>query len=182
MDKAIIRKLIRKHKETLSDYDKEQASFVVFSKIENLDQFQSADKILLYNSLPDELYTKSFIEKWNVSKQIFLPRVNGDFLEILPFDKNKIKQGAFNIDEPTGNDICNIHNIDMIIVPAIAFDHRGNRVGRGKGYYDRLLVNAKALKIGVGYDFQLIDGSIATSPHDIAVNIIITPNNTINLL
>ena len=69
--------------------------------------------------------------------------------------------------------------IDMIIVPAIAYDRNGNRIGRGKGYYDRLLQKASALKIGVGYDFQLIP-HIDSEPHDIPVDIIVTPNNFIN--
>lgn len=181
MDKASIRKLIRNKKEALSAFDKEQAAVAVFSKIENLIQYHTATKILLYNSLPDELPTKPTITKWDETKQIFLPRVNGDSLDILPFNKNEIKRGAFNIEEPTGNNICNVDDIDLIIVPAIAFDHLGNRVGRGKGYYDRLLANAHALKIGVGYDFQLLDNTIPANPHDIAVDIIITPNNNINL-
>lgn len=182
MNKTSIRKFIRNQKEALSALDKEQASVAVFSKIESLDQYCTATKILLYNSLPDELPTKTTLTKWAESKQIFLPRVNGDFLDILPFNRNEMKRGAFNIDEPTGNNICNVDDIDLIIVPAIAFDRLGNRVGRGKGYYDRLLTDAHALKIGVGYDFQLLDDTIPAAPHDIAIDIIITPNNTINLI
>ena len=48
-------------------------------------------------------------------------------------------------------------DIELVVVPAVAYDRRGNRVGRGKGYYDRLLAETRATKVGVGYDFQLMD-------------------------
>ncbi|MBR2476274.1 MAG: 5-formyltetrahydrofolate cyclo-ligase, partial [Bacteroidaceae bacterium] len=63
--------------------------------------------------------------------------------------------------------------IDLIIVPGVAFDRNLNRLGRGKGYYDRLLTNSNAYFIGIGYDMQVVD-SITTEPHDIKMNCIIT--------
>ena len=65
----------------------------------------------------------------------------------------------------------------MIIVPAVAYDRQGNRIGRGKGYYDRLLRKTRAMKIGVAYDFQLFD-EIEVEPHDIPVDIVITESGT----
>jgi 5-formyltetrahydrofolate cyclo-ligase len=65
-------------------------------------------------------------------------------------------------------------------VPAIAYDANGNRVGRGKGYYDRLLAETKATKIGVGYDFQIVD-SIDAEAHDIAVDMVITDRRSITV-
>jgi len=64
-------------------------------------------------------------------------------------------------------------------VPAVAYDRRGNRVGRGKGFYDRLLSRARALKIGVGYGFQLIEDGIDADPHDVPVDIVITDGHGI---
>ncbi len=66
----------------------------------------------------------------------------------------------------------------MIIVPAVAYDRNGNRVGRGRGYYDRLLSSSAAVKVGVGYDFQLVD-EIDAEPHDVPVDIVITQTRTI---
>lgn len=65
-------------------------------------------------------------------------------------------------------------------MPGIAYDNRGNRVGRGKGYYDRLLSRTKATKIGIGYDFQLVD-EIDSEPHDITMDIVITDSRIINI-
>ena len=66
----------------------------------------------------------------------------------------------------------------MIVVPAVAYDRKGNRLGRGKGFYDRLLGTTKATKVGIGYEFQLLD-ELPVEPHDVGVDIIITQNSTI---
>ncbi len=142
--------------------------------------FMMADKILMYHSLPDELSTIDFIDKWHTRKHFFLPRVNGVNLDVLPYDRTQLQYGSFHIEEPTGDDIEDIDNIELIIVPGIAYDNRGNRVGRGKGYYDRLLSRTKATKIGIGYDFQLVD-EIDSEPHDITMDIVITDSRIINI-
>ena len=142
--------------------------------------FMMADKILMYPSLPDELSTIDFIDKWHTRKHFFLPRVNGVNLDVLPYDRTRLQYGSFHIEEPTGDDIEDIDNIELIIVPGIAYDNRGNRVGRGKGYYDRLLSRTKATKIGIGYDFQLVD-EIDSEPHDITMDIVITDSRIINI-
>ncbi|MBR6639279.1 MAG: 5-formyltetrahydrofolate cyclo-ligase [Muribaculaceae bacterium] len=179
MNKKEIRQEIKQLKDCLTDNEKRQSANRVFKKITETELFHRAHNILLYNSLSDELFTKDVIHEWCKFKNIFLPRVNGDNLEILPYDANSLEKGSFNIYEPMGENTCDISIIDMIIVPAIAYDRNGNRIGRGKGYYDRLLQKASALKIGVGYDFQLIP-HIDSEPHDIPVDIIVTPNNFIN--
>ena len=63
--------------------------------------------------------------------------------------------------------------MEMVVVPAVAYDRKCNRVGRGKGYYDRLLSRTRALKVGVAYDFQLID-EMEADPFDVPVDIVIT--------
>nr|WP_302995843.1 5-formyltetrahydrofolate cyclo-ligase [uncultured Muribaculum sp.] len=136
--------------------------------------------MLMYHSLPDELSTIDFIDKWHTRKHFFLPRVNGVNLDVLPYDRTRLQYGSFHIEEPTGDDIEDIDNIELIIVPGIAYDNRGNRVGRGKGYYDRLLSRTKATKIGIGYDFQLVD-EIDSEPHDITMDIVITDSRIINI-
>ena len=106
--------------------------------------------------------------------------MNGNDLEILPFEPNNIRTGAFQIEEPIGNNIVDIHKIDLIIVPAVALDSNGNRVGRGKGYYDRLLIDSNSIKIGVCYDFQLFD-CIDAESHDVPLDIVITPSEIIKI-
>lgn len=173
MDKNEIRHNVRARKRLLDDDTRRSAALQVFSLLERTAAFMMADNILLYHSLPDELSTIDFIDKWHKSKHFFLPRVNGVNLEILPYSKSRLHLGAFNIEEPDGNDIYDMSQIEMVVVPAVAYDKKGNRVGRGKGYYDRLLRNTKAVKIGVAYNFQLVD-SIDTDDFDVPVDYVIT--------
>lgn len=175
MNKEEIRNRVKARKSLLSAAEKIEAARRVFERLEQSAAFMLADKVLLYHSLPDELSTREFIDKWSSRKSFFLPRVNGVNLEILPYDRSRLAMGAFHIEEPQGDDLADINEIELMVIPAVAYDRRGNRVGRGKGYYDRLLAQTSATKVGVGYDFQLIEGDgIDAEPHDVAVDIVIT--------
>ena len=179
MDKKEIRKHIKIQRLALNESKKYADANVVFSKLEEKKEFINSQNILFYYSLPDELPTLEFLKKWSANKNIYLPRVNGENLEILAYDDKKLSIGSFNIEEPIGDEIIEPHLIDLIIVPAVAFDFNKNRLGRGKGFYDRLLSEAtKAIKIGVGYDFQIFE-TIPTEPHDIPMDIVLTPNHNI---
>lgn len=180
MEKEQIRHKIRLRKDLLSLDERRQAALEAFSRLEQTAAFLLSDNILLYHSLPDELSTLEFIEKWHTRKHFFLPRVNGVNLDILPYDKSRLHLGSFHIEEPDGDDVADINDIELIIVPSVAFDRNGNRVGRGKGYYDRLLADTAAFKIGVGYDFQLVD-EIEAESHDVSLDIIITNRRTIHI-
>ena len=102
--------------------------------------------------------------------------MNGVNLEILPYNRQTLHLGAFHIEEPDGEDIIPVENIELIIVPGVAFSRKGARVGRGKGFYDRLLADSTAVKVGVAYDFQLVD-DIDIEAHDVPVDIVITDKN-----
>lgn len=173
MNKNEIRRKVRARKQLLDECERLSAAKNVFDRLEQLAAFAVSDSILMYHSLPDELSTHDFIDKWTSRKHFFLPRVNGVDLEILPYERTRMHSGAFHIEEPDGDDVSDATEMEMIVVPAVAYDRNGNRVGRGKGYYDRLLSRTKALKVGVAYDFQLVD-YIETDPHDIPVDIVIT--------
>lgn len=174
MKKDDIRRKIKARKCMLTAEEALQAADRVFDRLEQTAAFMLADRILMYHSLPDELSTRSFLDKWHTRKKFFLPRVNGVNLDILPYDRSRLHIGTFNIEEPEGEDYADINDIELIVVPGVAYDRNGNRVGRGKGYYDRLLADTRAVKIGIGYDFQLIDEDIDTDDHDVKVDIIIT--------
>lgn len=176
MKKEEIRLKVRASKSMLSQKEKDDASAAVFEMLERTAAFLMSDKILMYHSLPDELSTHNFLEKWAGKKKFFLPRVNGLNLEILPYDKSRLSLGAFQIEEPDGDDFFDIKDIELVIVPGVGYDLTGNRVGRGKGYYDRLLARTKATKIGVAYQFQVFE-KIDTEDYDVKVDIVITENN-----
>ncbi|MDE6273107.1 MAG: 5-formyltetrahydrofolate cyclo-ligase [Muribaculaceae bacterium] len=180
MEKSAIRRKINAMRRMLSEAERMSAAEEVFNRLEQTAAFLMADKVLMYHSLPDELSTHAFLKKWGQRKRFFLPRVNGVNLDILPYDESRLELGSFHIEEPTGIDTVDTDEIELIIVPAVAYDRRGNRLGRGKGFYDRLLSTAKATKIGVGYEFQLVD-DIPAESHDVPVDYVITQTMTLRI-
>lgn len=162
----------------LDQAEKVAAAHRVFDTVRSMAAFVMAENVLMYYSLPDELPTHEFIDSMLGEKNFFLPRVNGMDLEILPFDRTRMHLGSFRIEEPDGDDTTDISDIDLVIVPAVAFDRNGNRVGRGKGYYDRLLSKSKAITIGVCYDFQLFN-EFDTEDHDIPVDFVVADRHGI---
>lgn len=161
----------------LLETEKEASALEVFARLEDTAAFMMADRILMYHSLSDELSTRAFLQKWHSRKHFYLPRVNGVNLEILPYDESRLELGSFHIEEPTGNDTVDARELEMIVVPGVAFDRRGNRLGRGKGFYDRLLAGTNATTVGVGYDFQLMD-EIPCEEHDVPMDYVITQHTT----
>lgn len=177
-EKAKIRRRIRNKKNILSDMEKAQSSQLVFEKIESLPEFINAKSVLLYWSLPDELPTHNFIVKWSTKKQMLLPMVKGDKMLIKPFTTaEELRKSDMGIWEPDAQKEY-MRQIDLVIVPGIAFDKNKNRLGRGKGYYDRYFNNKNITKIGICYDFQLLE-VIPTEPFDVRMDKVVTPNYTL---
>lgn len=153
---------------------------MVFNTIMKMPVWQEAQHILCYWSLPDELPTHETVNNWFAcGKNIYLPRVKGDDLEIVPYlgadsldDNNK-----FHIGEPVGEAVdpsC----LELIIVPAVALDEKRNRLGRGKGYYDRLLSTTHCPTIGVACGFQLVE-EVPVEPHDRPLDYVVTSDGLI---
>ena len=142
------------------------------SKVEDLDRFREAKVVLLYWSMEDEVQTHDFVEKWYKSKTILLPCVDGDDLRLRQYTGTDCMRDGeqFGIGEPTGEEYTDLESVDAIIVPGVAFDKEGHRMGRGRGFYDRLLKSTpNAYKIGVCFDFQMVE-SVPVEPHDVMMD------------
>ena len=133
-----------------------------------------SNTILLYSSLRDEVDTCQLIEELAKEKQILLPVVDSDKLKLCVYNHHMI-MGPYHIMEPQGPEYVDYDNIDLAIVPGTAFDKNKNRLGRGKGYYDKLLPLVKAKKIGICFGFQLVD-KVPCEEHDIMMDFVITEN------
>ena len=157
----------------------------VLSALEAHPRWQAAHTVLLYHSLPDEVDTHAFIRRWSARKRILLPVVKGDDLELrLYTGDDRLTEGAFHIDEPTGTAFTDYAAIDLAVIPGVAFDRRGNRLGRGKGYYDRLLPRIPtAYKLGLCFPFQVLNqilNQIPAEAHDIPMDEVLTAVSSIN--
>lgn len=152
----------------------------ILKRLEETELFRQASCIALYHAIPGEVQTAGFIEKWFDKKQLLLPLVIGDDLRLLPYEGyDSLIPGAFGILEPTNTETTVPESdVDLIIVPGVAFDCQLNRMGRGKGYYDRLLSTLQAPKIGICFDFQLQE-SIPVESFDKKMDMVITENKII---
>lgn len=131
--------------------------------------FREARVVLLYAALPDEVPTQRLLQA-DLGKTILLPRVAGHDLELRLYASTDdlVESPDYHIPEPTGPLFTDYAAIDLALIPGMAFDAQGHRLGRGKGFYDRLLAHPAltGLKtIGLCFDFQLL-AAIPTEPHD----------------
>ena len=180
MEKKELRKQMKQLKAITPDAVKQVEADMVFNAIKRMPVWQQVQHILCYWSLPDELPTHETVYKWVADgKSIYLPRVKGDDLEIVPYhgpqsldDNNK-----FHIGEPVG-DAVDASCLELIIVPAVALDGKRNRLGRGKGFYDRLLSTTSCPTIGVVCDFQLVD-EVPVEQHDRPLDCVVTSDMVI---
>lgn len=168
--KRQLRKLIKEEKKRQSANSLMTSSSALLEKIENHPRFIASKTILCYYSLSDEVQTHTFIEKWHKKKKILLPVVVGDILRLRHYTgKQCLTKGAYDIEEPTGEDYTLYNEIEVAIIPGISFDCQGNRLGRGKGYYDKLLPLLHSYNIGICYQFQAKE-HIPTESFDTAMD------------
>ena len=125
--------------------------------------------------MPDEVDTHAFIQRWSREKQILLPVVAGSVLELRRYTSPAdLKPGAYGIQEPVGTPFTDYAAIEFIAVPGVAFDVAGHRLGRGKGYYDRLLpLLPHAFKAGICFPYQLLD-EVPCEAFDVCMDAVIT--------
>ena len=170
-EKKALRIEIRQLKRACPLEERRRKSLSVWEKVERDEVFQQAETVLAYWSMEDEVYTHDFVKRWAGSKTLLLPCVKGDELELRCFDgEERLQPGeGYAIPEPVGELFTDWGKIDLILVPGVAFDKSGNRLGRGKGYYDKVLKQTGAYKLGVCFDFQLVE-RVPVEPHDVKMD------------
>lgn len=170
-EKKALRVEIRQLKRACPLEERRRKSLSVWEAVERDEVFQQAETVLAYWSMDDEVYTHDFVKRWAGSKTLLLPCVKGDELELRYFDgEERLQPGeGYAIPEPVGELFADWGKIDLILVPGVAFDKSGNRLGRGKGYYDKVLKQTGAYKLGVCFDFQLVE-RVPVEPHDVKMD------------
>lgn len=133
-------------------YRREMANYAVLEDF--LSAFSGYESFLIYNSIGYEAETGLIISALlKQGKRVYLPRVEGENLVAVPYGETK--KGAFGINEPIGESYTG--DIDVTVIPLLAVNERGYRIGYGKGFYDRYLKDKTTLKVGLGYSFQIED-------------------------
>lgn len=170
-EKKVIRREIKALKKEIPLEVKRNRSKYIINKLRDDISFKKAKVVMLYWSMDDEVYTHDFVIECAKDKIVILPCVKDDILELRVFTgESGLNPGEkYGILEPKGEIYTDINNIDLIVVPGVAFDLKNNRMGRGKAYYDRLLNTTKCLKIGICFNFQLLE-TVPTDRFDIKMD------------
>ena len=165
--------------------NKKEKSTIINNKVKEQQEYKMANIIALYKSLQSEVDTESLIrDSINLGKIVALPKVEKEELKFykIKSEKDKLIKSKFGVEEPEGNEINYIDEnyIDLIIVPGVCFDKEKNRLGFGKGYYDRFLANSKAQTIGICFEEQIVEKMLPREEHDIKIQKIITDKKIIS--
>jgi len=172
-EKKAMRKLMRERKAALPAEEKLLKSKRIFEFIESQSWFNEASVVMCYWSLPDEVFTHDFCLKWMKSKTLLLPRMVGPDIVPVVFGGTLVKEPILGVEEPQGEEYRQIDMINVILVPGVAFDRDGNRLGRGKAFYDKFLRSTHALKVGVCFEEQLAE-KIPTDHHDLPMDKVVS--------
>lgn len=175
-EKIILRNKIREKKRQFTQIQLDELSRMIIQRLLHSDRVKNAQTIILYYSLHDEVNTHHLIDLLSeTGKKILLPYVKDDTeMELREYGgPDDLRKGCYGIMEPTGNTFTNLETIDVAVIPGMSFDSNGNRLGRGKGYYDRFLKKIPDVyKIGICFDFQKVD-NIPTGLYDVKMDEII---------
>lgn len=173
-EKEMLRRMARERGAEWDETVREEASARILGVLERMEEFASARSVALYWSLPSEVRTHAFVERWSRCKRIYLPVMRGDSLVLCRFaGREALRPARFGILEPAADHEALPQQMDLIVVPAVGFDACGNRLGHGRGFYDRLLRECAAPKVGLCFDCRLFD-RIPCERHDVAVDYVIS--------
>ncbi len=187
--KIFIKEKIRKIRESLDEAEIISKSRDVEKNYFKLRESGKIESLLIYMAGSKEVQTKNIINtciKKNMA--IYLPGVDSlkgrIFFYRVSDINNELEKGPFGIYQPKANErnlLKDENAIDLIVVPGLAFDKRGGRIGSGKGFYDKFLASVPSCKsiIALAFEYQIVD-EITLSSHDILMHKIITENRIIS--
>lgn len=183
-DKSAIRKEILSRRDSLAPDIKRAKDRSIGERLTGLPEFAAARTVLLFASFRSEVDTAGLIKHcFSIGKHVVLPRTDKERGELVLFGVTGIGElvpGYMGIPEPSVFDgrTAAVQDMDLIVVPGVAFDERCNRLGYGKGYYDKLLRHRKAPAIALSYEEQIV-AALPAEPHDIGMDKIITDKRII---
>ncbi len=147
---------------------------LLWSKVESLQEFKDARTVLLYMAIEGEVPTEEFIRRWHTAKRIIIPKVVKEELYLYEYSPRRLAEGYRGIPEPSEDAVrADCSEVELAIVPGVAFTRQGARLGRGKGFYDRLLPHLNCPKAGICFSYRILP-DIPSDPWDITLDRVIS--------
>ena len=185
MNKAQLRRKLQNCLLAISSEQRSEKSRKACRNLVSIPQFQSASTVMMYLSLPDEADTsEAILHAWQLGKVVVVPKVSWKQRYMIAVQINSLETGFSTEVSGLRNPIAGVpmpfEEIDLVVTPALGFDRKGNRLGRGGSYYDRFFANAelKASRCGFAFAEQLVE-MIPVAEHDEPVDILVTDEEII---
>ena len=175
LDKRETRNAVRRALAQIEPAQRQTRSERICARVEALECVREADTVALFASLPDEPQSAALLRRLAAAgRKVVVPRVEGCVMEFYAYRPEAMARGAFGIDEPQQGEPVRPADIDVMILPGVAFTAAGARLGRGKGFYDRYMSREgfRARRIGVCFAEQIV-AQLPSEPHDMAVDEVI---------
>ncbi len=185
MDKAQLRRELKNSLLSITSQQRSEKSRKACQNLVSIPQFQNASTVMMFLSLPHEVDTsESILHAWQLGKTVAVPKVSWQQKHMIAVQINSLETGisteASGLQNPTAGVPMAFEEIDLVVTPALGFDRKGNRLGRGGSYYDRFFANAelKSSRCGFGFAEQLVE-TIPVAEHDEPVDILVTDEEII---
>lgn len=186
MTKTAIRTRMKAFLAGLSAEDRHSRSLAACAQLMGTKEFRSAQMVMLFMSTPTEVETSTVaVRAWTEAKNIAMPRMDWDNNRIEPVEVKSLETGIgetrYGLREPLDGKLVPLDMIDMVVIPGLAFDRRGYRVGRGKGFYDRFLCQQdfQGVRCALCFHEQLLD-RVPFEAHDVPMDLIVTEREVIH--
>jgi 5-formyltetrahydrofolate cyclo-ligase len=196
MNKNTIRASMKEFLAGISPEERHARSLAACHNLFHTGEFKNAQMIMIFLSMPSEIETSTLaIKAWQEGKSIVVPRVDWNSRKMEPVEIQSLDTGlqttavgggsapgVSGIREPISGKVVPLGLIDMVVIPGLAFDRRGFRVGRGRGFYDRFLAQQdfQGVRAALCFHEQLQDDSVPSEPHDVPMNLIVTDKEVVH--
>jgi 5-formyltetrahydrofolate cyclo-ligase len=186
MDKAELRRQMQQVLRAMPESKRKEKSKLACRNLIETSQFDGASTVMIYLSLPHEVDTSEVILRaWQLGKTVAVPKISWQQRHMIPVCINSLEtdfqMNSIGLRNPVTGIPASFEEIDLVVTPGLAFDQKGNRLGRGGSYYDRFFANEKLTASRCGFAFieQVID-EVPVTQNDLPVDFIVTDEGLIS--
>lgn len=179
MTKELLRKQLKDKLKNI--VEPKSKCLIIADKLFALPQIKKAKSLCVYNSFGTEVDTSLIIKRcYSEGKKVYIPRIIDESMRVCLWgDDLKLEKNSWGIIEPP-IEMCGDDDFEVCIIPLLGFSEKGERLGRGKGYYDRFLKQRHCLKIAIAFEEQCVASGFS-QPHDEIMDIVITEKRVLKL-
>lgn len=194
MNKNTLRASMKEFLAGISPEERHARSLAACHNLMTTREFKNSQMIMIFLSMPSEVETSTVaLKAWQEGKSVAVPRVDWNSKRMEPVEIKSLDTGmqttaigggpgVTGLREPISGTVVPLGLIDMVVIPGLAFDRRGFRVGRGRGFYDRFLAQQdfQGIRAALCFHEQLQGESIPCEPHDVPMNLIVTDKEVVH--